>query len=504
MATQTSNEPAPGAGAAAGAPLQLLALLGIAGVLRAYQIDSPLWYDEIVTLVEYVRLSPGEILATYTSTNNHLLYSLLAHVSVDTFGENPWALRLPAAALGVGSLAAFWWLAHEFLPAREARLASWGVALSYHHLWFSQNARGYTGILLFAWFGTALLCRLRRGGPRLLWLPYALSLALAAWIHLSSLVVFAAHGVVIVAEQIFERLRTARPIDPVPFGGFALGLLATLLLYAPVLPELTATLIEQSEAGSRGATVTAWKNPLWTLLEIARGLPIGPASLAAVAAAAVAAAAGLIRLARVQPFDALLLVLPGALTLAVLLIAGFNIWPRYFLVSLGFAALLAVHGVFVTARFAARRAGTDARPQAADRAATAVCAAVVALSAVTSLHNYRYPKQDYPAARAFVLERSADGAPIRTAGLANYAYGRYYEPTWRALESVEQLSSLAANHPEFWVVYSFPTHLAATNSALFARLEQDFEPVRRFRGTLGDGDVRVLRWTSSTAAENAR
>ena len=40
-------------------------------------------------------------------------------------------------------------------------------------------------------------------------------------------------------------------------------------------------------------------------------------------------------------------------------------------------------------------------------------------------------------------------------------------------------------------------HLEGTKPRLFARLEQDFEALGRFPGTLRDGDVHVLRWTAA-------
>jgi 4-amino-4-deoxy-L-arabinose transferase-like glycosyltransferase len=493
MATEPRNEPSPASSEAAQAPFQLLSLLAVAALLRAHQLDSALWYDEIVTLVEYVRLSPGQIVTTYTSTNNHLLYSLLAHASVETFGESAWSLRLPAAALGVASLAAFWGLAHELLPTREARLASWLVALSYHHLWFSQNARGYTGILLLTWLGTALFIRLRRGGPRWLWLPYGLSLAFGAWIHLSSLLLFAAHGLLTSAEAARERVWFGRPVDPVPFIAFAAALLGALLLYAPALPDLAATLLEQRQAGARGTSIDTWKNPVWTAIEIARGLPIGPASLLVVTAGAAAAATGLASLLRHQPFGAFVLILPGVLTLTVLLAVGFNIWPRYFLVSLGFASLLGVHGIFVGTRHLLGNRGGPATPERARRTATAICLTVTVLSAATMRVNYRLPKQDHPGALALVREQNRNGAPVWTAGLANYTFGRYYEPGWPAIESVEELETRMAGTTDCWVLYAFPTHLAGTQPELFARLEQDFQKVGHFPGTLRGGDIYVLR-----------
>ena len=60
-----------------------LTLLGT--VLRMIGLNHELWYDEILTLVEYVRKPLSEIVSQY-SRNNHLLYSVLAHASLNVFG----------------------------------------------------------------------------------------------------------------------------------------------------------------------------------------------------------------------------------------------------------------------------------------------------------------------------------------------------------------------------------------------------------------------------------
>ena len=81
----------------------------------------------MLTLVEFVRLPVREIVTTYTSLNNHVLYSLLAHASVGLFGESAWTLRLPAVLFGIASIWLLWWLAmtpaHEQTKAGNSLLA---------------------------------------------------------------------------------------------------------------------------------------------------------------------------------------------------------------------------------------------------------------------------------------------------------------------------------------------------------------------------------------------
>ena len=104
--------------------LGLVCILVLALGLRLIQLNSGLWYDEIVTLVNYVRLPTADLLTTYSSLNNHILFSLLAKVSVTCFGESPWALRLPAVLFGVGSVAATWWLGRQVVSRGESLLAA--------------------------------------------------------------------------------------------------------------------------------------------------------------------------------------------------------------------------------------------------------------------------------------------------------------------------------------------------------------------------------------------
>jgi uncharacterized membrane protein len=135
----------------------ILALLMAVGLLlRLINLGSGLWYDEIVTLVKYVRLTPSQLLTTCTEFNNHMLFSLLAQASIAIFGESDWALRLPAVLFGVACIPALWWLASLVVGPREALYAAILLTVSYHHVFYSQSARGYTGLLFFSLLSTGL------------------------------------------------------------------------------------------------------------------------------------------------------------------------------------------------------------------------------------------------------------------------------------------------------------------------------------------------------------
>src|SRR5262245_29910067 len=155
--------------------LWLLAITAVAAALRAYGIGSDLWLDEITTVLDYRNVSAFQIVTTYTSSNNHLLNTLMVQAMVRAFGPAEWAVRFPAAAFGIAGIPAAYALARVALRRRESLLAAFLVAVSYHHIFFSQNGRGYTALLFWSTLGTLFFLRgLTRDRARD-WVLYVLS-----------------------------------------------------------------------------------------------------------------------------------------------------------------------------------------------------------------------------------------------------------------------------------------------------------------------------------------
>jgi Dolichyl-phosphate-mannose-protein mannosyltransferase len=135
-ATTTQQRDGPGPALALGA------ILAGAAALRFHALDTGLWHDEIL-----------------------ILYTVLARLSLGLFGDGCWVLRLPAAVFGIASVGALYGLAREVTDRGEALLTAALLAFSYHHVWFSQNARGYTGLLLWNCCRAGSCCgRFARGG----------------------------------------------------------------------------------------------------------------------------------------------------------------------------------------------------------------------------------------------------------------------------------------------------------------------------------------------------
>lgn len=467
-------------------------LVGALG-LRLIALDSGLWYDEIVTLVKFVRLPLDQLALTYTSLNNHMLFSLAARVSVVIFGESEWALRLPAALFGVASIAATWWLATQVVDRREALLVAVLMTVSYHHIWFSQNARGYTGLLFFTIVATTIFLEGMRRRARALWLVYALVFALAMYVHLSAVFSFLAHALIWGVLWVWRKTRRIGAEDRLPGAGelwpllgFGFGSLIILWQYGILFPQMVHVYETKMAVQTKGG-ISEWKNPLWTALEIIRVLALNPVMALGIPVGGSLMAIGFFRFLKKDPLLAVLLVVHVPLTAIILIAIEFHIWPRYFLVDMGFFLIILVHGTFAVAGFIARKIGKDERMLSTVAVVLGIC-----VSAVTVPRNYMLPKQDYEGAVRFVEAERKAGEPIVTLGIIEDPLRDYYGKAFDKVETDEDLARVRTSTPT-WVLTSFPAQLRSHHPKALAVIERDFELVKVFPGTLSGGEVFVYR-----------
>jgi mannosyltransferase len=460
----------------------ITAILCLAAVLRLYALDSGLWLDEILTYVNYARLPFGEIITTYDDQNQHFLYTLLAHASMVIFGDSTWSLRLPAALFGVGSIWALYLFGRQVSTERESLLACALVSFSYHHVWFSQNARGYIGLLFWTLLASWLLLRgLREAQPRL-WLLYGAAAALGVYTNTAMLFVIMGHFIIYLCQ-----LWTRRGSWPCRWAGLFLGFcfagLLTLLLHALVLPQMLAAGVEES-------TVPAWKHPLWAVLEFMGAIKIGFAGMIAAVGALLVFGIGLWSFARTEPAVVQLMIVPALACAAVVIGMGYHVWPRLFFFTFGFAALIVVRGTMLLGQYASRLLKTS--PTNARRIGTAFAAGLILVSAV-SLPRAYYPKQDFLAALNFIEAQKEPGDTVAMVGLVVFVYKNLYARDWQEVGTLEELDSIRSRSKHTWLLYTFPTHVTAVYPEIMRAIQKDFQTVKQFPGTIGDGSIFVSR-----------
>ncbi len=488
--------------------ISLLALL-----LRTIQLDSGLWYDEIRTLQDSVRSPLLRILTVFPGDNQHTFFSLLAHGSMALFGDHIWSLRLPSALLGAASVPMLFFLAREFTGRAEALLASLLLSVSYHHIWFSQSARGYATLGFLTLLSSWLLLRGLRRGRVAYFLWYAVAVSLGVYTHVTMVFLVASHAALCVLPLGLPLPTRAQWLRwKLPMTGFALAGLLSLLLYAPFLLE-----VKQRVVTKPSPVLNA--NSRWALMELLRGLQIGLGSMIAVSAGAALFLAGMWSYLKQSRFILGLFLLPGVFTIGAAVVLHRPVRPRFVLFLIGFALLIVVRGALHIGQWLQRRAlaartadaptadakggeakGGDAHQSSGatrlgsaptSRLGVALALLLVVLSAGSLPVLWRYPKQDFVGAMQFVDAQRAEREPVVTAGPATYPYASYFHRDWTGIHSLGDLQRVRAGGTRVWVLYTLASYIESEAPDLMATLNTECDVRQRFRGTLGGGDVTV-------------
>ena len=470
----------------------LAALTALAALLRAIGSDSGLWLDEIITLVESVRRPLAQILTVFPGNNQHTLYSVLAHASIASFGEAPWSLRLPALVFGALSPAALYLFAREVTSRPEALASAVLLAVSYHGVWFSQNARGYTALAFFALLSSWLLLRGLRRGRLGDFVGYAVACALGAYTHLT--MVF-----LVMAQAVACALQLGLPLDRAglarwrhPLAGFALAAVLTLALYAPLLFDISQFFVHRT-------TPADVATPAWAAKALLAGLRLGLGTALGAAAGALLLVLGLWSYFRQSRFLAALFVLPGLFTLAAVLALRQPIFPRFLFFLSGFGVLIVVRGAVEIGMRLRRRAKADGSPAPVTLLAVALIGAIIAASAASLPYDYRYPKQDFEGAMRFVDTHARAGERVVTAGGAIYPFLAYYKRDWPGVRSSAQLRDARAAGERVWVVYTLAEYIEAGAPDLLRTLRDECSVAEVFRGTVAGGNVTVCSLSPTVA-----
>ncbi|MEO8634300.1 MAG: glycosyltransferase family 39 protein [Gemmatimonadales bacterium] len=462
-------------------PVGLAIVLVGALTLRLVRLGDGLWFDEIQTLVEHARLPVGQIVTTFASQNQHPLYSLLAHASMAVLGESATALRLPAVLFGVLGVWGLYRLGGQVLRPAEGLLVAALLAVAAPHIWFSQNARGYTGLLAGALFGTEAFRRLLKeeeAGWGVVGV-YAGTVGLSIYLHSTAAFLLAAHGLIwlVLRRHLPHRGRRA-------FAALLGAGLLAILCYAPVLPRLIPTLLGEPHPATAVPETIAWKSPLWlvgeTLAVLARAVPGGYAGLGV---GAIVGLAGLAWFWRHDRVTLALFLLPAVVTVLVVVGLHHNLWPRFFFFSAGFALIIGVRGAVSLSE---RAAGDRGRTLALAGGALAVLGGVLLSPRAWG------PKQDYESAVYFVESNAAPGDARVVVDLTILPVQQWLGRDWPAVNTVDDLARETSTHRRTWVLTTFPIRLRSIAPELSSWLQQRYDTMAVFHGSVSGGDIAVL------------
>jgi mannosyltransferase len=472
----------------------------LAAALRIYRLDTDLWIDEIGSFQYATSVSVGELFRTFSSPNQHLMNSLLERLSVAALGEHDWTVRLPAALFGIATVPAMYWLARPIMRGWQSVAVACLTAVSYHHIWFSQNARGYSGYLLFSVLSTGALYRLALTGRRRWVAGYAICAVLA----LSSLIIAAfvilAHAILIPFFMLY-RHREAQPVArTIRRLAVAFGITAVLSLaiYGPTAIELLRVVGTAYVREGTGFHPIS----LEFLRETLRGLGAGFGSLALVGAVPflVLVAIGTVSLLRRGWLIVLTFVLALGMMAAVVVMAGWLTSPRFFILVVPLAFLVAVESIDLVARLLSRLLSESRRARLhAVLAGAAVVACAVAL-AFGLPRYYRIPKQSFRAAIAGFTARARPGDALvavyqadrgfdyytRRLGLAGD--GRFYST--RTVSGFDSLGT-ALSGRRVYLATTFERAFKVESPDLWKRVVDGWNPIESFPATVGYGEITL-------------
>jgi hypothetical protein len=326
---------------------------------------------------------------------------------------------------------------------------------------------------------------------------YGVAIVTGMWIHMTMAFVVAAHAIVYVTFALLPSLSgdSGDSISPekrsglTPFVVWLLSATVTLQLYALSLPEFLSVGLHEESRNSE------WTNPLWVLKESLENLSIGFAGITVVLVGAGFVLFGWLSIFRQNRRVALWMVLPPVMAGSLMLALGHNLFPRFFFFAMGFGLLIVIHGAVELPSFLANFVSSlKERKTMIARSGVAFALLMIAASLVTVPRNYAMPKQDFSGAKRFVDGRMEPGDRVVAVGLAGDMYSRYFAPDWPVTDETAELEKLQGKGNNLWLVYTLPFQIEAFHPELWQMIQQKYEVVRTFPGTLNGGEVVVCRY----------
>ena len=449
----------------------VILLLAASAGLRLYGLDQGLDYDEIWSATQFFTAPWRDLFTHMPLPNHHPLYSLLAKLSLLAFGNKEWAGRLPAFIAGTLTPVGLYMLGSRWLNPRTGLIAGLITAFALWPVHYSQDARGYSLVMLLSIVATGLFLSLME---KFSWgraSAYAVAGSLLLYTHLYGGAVVGAHGLLALG-RLGRKEDRAQGLRLVAAVGASLAL--AFLFYLPLLPDLSgyARSVGRQTAGRELSLGFVGELALrWSAGETHpyRGLPF-----------LAVAAAGVVRLwRRCWPLAGTLLLSLGIGVLAPAALHTF-VYHRFYAFALPWFYLAA----------AAAADGALTRwpwPGPARYLFYGLLAAAAVLPGLDLPGYYRTGKQGWRPAAEWV-QANALQYRVLVAGMAGEVFD-YYCPRAQAVERGAELAPEDLRRTV--VVYSYPGTVGENN---LRRLESSCPPPARFPA-FGDpnSDVYVYR-----------
>jgi 4-amino-4-deoxy-L-arabinose transferase-like glycosyltransferase len=424
----------------------LAAILALALLLRLPGFTESVWFDELAST--RVVLDNFTALLRVVATDAHPpFYAVVMFIWIHLFGDSEISIRVPPLVFGLLTIALTARLAAEYAGPRAGLVAAFVLAISPPHIWYSQEARQYSLLLLLVVLCTLAFHKLRQSPSARWYAVYAVVAFCMVFTHYFAIAYLAAFTLLAFPDR---RLR-ARMLW---IGGVIASVLAFYLFVRWRSSSLPTTLGHLRVFGLSGTFRLMLE---WFIIGGALGRPAERMIIAQVGViivqlfllgalirglwhANVAQPPGAPRVTRWDEFSRrweltlLLFILPLALTMTGLIGAKHYYVERSALSALPFFAIAIGIGI---ASF------DSARWRILSMAVIACFGAVVLANyyAKTDRFTVYYPNPDWRAGAQWLRERSGQENPVVTLSSTEAEELLYYD---RAL-GLADTHALSAN-----------------------------------------------------------
>jgi len=191
----------------------ILLIIAFAFFLRIWKLDlQSLWVDELHNMLEAdPGLSWRDLFFALKHSDPHPpLYYIAERLCFSVFGHTAFVARMVSVLAGTASVWAMWLLGREMLNRRLGHILAVITCVNYYNLYYSQEARGYIFVFLFAALSTVYLVRMIKAPGRKQIILYIISALCLLYTHYFSLFLIIAHGVTGLIMLVVERTAAER------------------------------------------------------------------------------------------------------------------------------------------------------------------------------------------------------------------------------------------------------------------------------------------------------
>lgn len=129
----------------------ILIIILLGGILRVTKLDyQSLWNDELSSLTRVDESSLREVIEASKEDVHPALYYSLLYLWQSAFGNSSFSVRLLSVIFGTLSILAIFFLGKTLYSEREALISAFILSISYFGIYYSQEVRSYSLLLLLS------------------------------------------------------------------------------------------------------------------------------------------------------------------------------------------------------------------------------------------------------------------------------------------------------------------------------------------------------------------